>query len=222
MTDDSAGNLPKPRAVLFDWDSTLIDNWGAITGALAVVFVAMGHVPWSEAEVRANAKLSMRDTFPKLFGERAEEAGQLFYTAFARDHLATVAPLPGAFDLLDHLHRSGVPMALVSNKNGKYLRAEALHLGWEGMFHRLVGATDAPRDKPEPDAVLMALDGTGLAPTDDVWFVGDSAVDLLCAHRSGCVPILLHPEDPHPEDLSAAPPRMHLPGCRELLQRLSI
>ena len=148
MIGDGPGDLPKPRAVLFDWDSTLIDNWGAIAAALAEVFVAMGHVPWSEAEVRANAKHSMRDTFPKLFGDRAEEAGQLFYTAFARDHLATVTPLPGAFDLLDHLHRARVPMALVSNKNGKYLRAEAAHLGWDVMFHRLVGATDAPRDKP--------------------------------------------------------------------------
>ena len=222
MIGDGPGDLPKPRAVLLDWDSTLIDNWGAIAAALAEVFVAMGHVPWSEAEVRANAKHSMRDTFPKLFGDRAEEAGQLFYTAFARDHLATVTPLPGAFDLLDHLHRARVPMALVSNKNGKYLRAEAAHLGWDVMFHRLVGATDAPRDKPETDAVLMALDGTGLAATDDVWFVGDSAIDMLCAHRCGCVPILLHPEDPHPEDLSAAPPRIHLSGCVELLQRLSI
>lgn len=214
--------LPRPRAVLFDWDSTLVDNWGAITLALAETFVAMGREPWGEDEVRANAKRSMRESFPLLFGDRAEEAGKLFYDAFSRNHLETVEALPGAEDLLHRLHGAGIPIALVSNKNGTYLRAEARRLGWDGMFHRMIGATDAPRDKPAPDAVLMALEETGLAPHDDIWFVGDSAIDMACAHAVGCVPIMLHPEDPHPEDISDTPPAIHLPGCLELVQILAI
>lgn len=217
-----ASQLPRPRAVLFDWDSTLVDNWGAITLALAEAFVAMGREPWGEDEVRANAKRSMRESFPLLFGDRAEEAGRLFYDAFGRIHLETVEALPGAEDLLHRLHWAGVPIALVSNKNGDYLRAEARRLGWDGMFHRMIGATDAPRDKPAPDAVLMALEETGLGPRDDIWFVGDSAIDMACAHAVGCVPILLHPEDPHPEDVSETPPAIHLPGCLELIQILAV
>ncbi len=212
--------LPRPRAVLFDWDSTLVDNWGAITRALERTFAAMGHVPWSEDEVRARAKKSLRDTFPSLFGDRSDEATRLFYEAFEAVHLDTLRALDGAGDLLEVLAHRRVPAAVVSNKSGGYLRREATHLGWDRYFHRVVGATDAPRDKPAPDPVYMALDGTGIATGPDVWFVGDSAVDLACAHAAGCTAILLHPDDPHPEDLGACPPTLHLPGCRALLNQL--
>lgn len=212
--------LPPPRAVLFDWDSTLVDNWGAIARALDRTFVAMGREPWSEEQVRANAKKSLRDTFPALFGDRAEEATQLFYAGFEAVHLDTLKALEGAADLLAALADRRVPTAVVSNKSGTYLRREAAHLGWDRYFHRIVGATDAPRDKPAPDPVHLALDGTGIVAGPDVWFVGDSAVDLACAHATGCTAVLLHPDDPHPEDLSAHPPAVHLPGCHALLSRL--
>ena len=109
---------------------------------------------------------------------------------------------------------------MVSNKSGGYLRRESTHLGWDRYFHRIIGATDAVRDKPAPDPVHMALDGTGIAAGPAVWFVGDSAVDLACAYASGCTAVLLHPENPHPEDISLYPPAVHLPGCRDLLVHL--
>ena len=138
--------LPRPRAVLFDWDSTLVDNWGAITRALELTFVTMGRVPWTEDEVRARAKKSLRDTFPALFGDRADEATRLFYDGFEAVHLETLRSLEGSLDLLERLQALAVPTAVVSNKSGGYLRREAAHLGWDRYFHRIVGATDAPRD----------------------------------------------------------------------------
>jgi len=217
---DRVGALPRPHAVVFDWDSTLVDNWGAIARALDLTFVAMGHVPWTEDEVRARAKKSLRDTFPELFGDRTDEATRLFYDGFGAVHLETLRALEGSLDVLERLRMLAVPTAVVSNKAGGYLRREAEHLGWDRYFHRIVGATDAPRDKPAPDPVHMALEGTGVAAGPAVWFVGDSAVDLACAHAAGCTAVLLHPEDPHPEDLSAHPPAIHLPGCLALLRQL--
>lgn len=212
--------LPPPRAVLFDWDSTLVDNWAAIARALERTFLAMGRHPWTEGEVRANAKQSLRDTFPDLFGDRWEEAQRLFYSTFEDVHLDTLTVLPGAEDLLTTLGQRGVPMGVVSNKTGRYLRAEAAHLGWTPWFHRIVGAQDAAHDKPAPDAIHMALEGSGVAAGPEVWFVGDSAVDLACAHAAGCTAILLHPSDPHPENLRPYPPALHLAGCTALLERL--
>lgn len=213
--------LPRPRAVLFDWDSTLVDNWGAIARALETTFVAMGHPPWTEDEVRARAKKSLRDTFPSLFGDRSDEATRLFYDGFESVHLQTLRALDGATELLDRLTALGIPTAVVSNKSGGYLRREAAHLGWDRYFHRIIGATDAPRDKPAPDPVHMALDGSGVAAGPEVWFVGDSAVDLACAHAAGCTAVLLHPDSPHPEDVTIHPPAAHLPGCVDLLRHLN-
>ncbi|HEY6335247.1 MAG TPA: hypothetical protein VI113_05115, partial [Alphaproteobacteria bacterium] len=45
--------LTRPRALLFDWDSTLVDNWRSIETALNATLVAMGHAPWTAEETRA-------------------------------------------------------------------------------------------------------------------------------------------------------------------------
>lgn len=212
--------LPRPDAVLFDWDSTLVDNWGGITRALSTTFTEYGLDPWDEVQVRANAKLSMRDSFPKLFGERWEDASKKFYESFASIHLETLRPLPGAVELLDALAAEAIPMGIVSNKSGIYLRLETGHLGWDRYFHRILGSHDAPKDKPAADPIHMALEGTGVAAGPSVWFVGDSAVDLAAAHAARCVPVLLHPEDPHPEDLTDCAPAVHLFDCYALLGEL--
>ena len=209
--------LHPPGAVLFDWDSTLVDNWGAIAHALNTALVAMGHAPWSEDEVRRRATASARDAFRRLFGDRDREALEIFYRELDSVHADAVRPLPGAAELLEVLGRHGVPMAVVSNKNGRHLRAEAERLGWTHHFVRLVGAADAEADKPDSAPVRMALAGTGVEPGPQVWFVGDSAVDLQCAHLARCVPILIQGGVTGLAGLDAWQPR-HIFACRSDLQ----
>ena len=48
--------LPRPRAVLFDWDNTLVDSWPIIHQALHDMFTAMGHAPWTLDECKARLR----------------------------------------------------------------------------------------------------------------------------------------------------------------------
>jgi phosphoglycolate phosphatase len=82
-----------------------------------------------------------------------------------------------------------VYMGVVSNKKGVNLRKEVQHIGWGKYFDKVVGADDTPRDKPFPDPVIAALEGSGIAAGPDVWFIGDSAIDMQTAHATGCVPM---------------------------------
>ncbi len=207
---------PPPRAVIFDWDNTLVDTWPTITRCYNSVFTAFGMAHWTEEETRARAHGSLRDAFPLLFGARWEEAREVFYDTFNACHLAALRPVDGAVELLGDLVARGTYLAVVSNKTGASLRAEVRHLGWDAFFTRVVGATDAPRDKPAPDPVTIALSAAGLRPEDAVWFVGDTAVDLQCAHVTGCVPILVRAAAPEPDEFSAYPPRLHVRNCRAL------
>ena len=97
----------RPRALLFDWDNTLIDSWGAIHHALEVTFEAMGRKPWTLDETRARVRRLAREAFPALFGARAEEATEIFYGAFERDHLETLRPGDGAEPMLRGLADGG-------------------------------------------------------------------------------------------------------------------
>ncbi len=208
--------LTRPRAILFDWDNTLVDTWAVIQDAQNHTLVAFGMEPWTMEETRARVRGSMRDAFPVLFGDRWQEAGRIFYGRFAACHLDRLCAAPGAEALLAQLAATDIYLAVVSNKQGDFLRAEVAQLGWTPYFSRVVGALDAERDKPEPEPVRMALSEGRIEPGEAVWFVGDADVDLECATRAGCVPVLLRETPPGPKEFAKYPPVAHVSGCLTL------
>jgi len=211
----------KPRALLFDWDNTLVDTWQVIHAALVPTFELMGMAPWTLEECRQRVRGSARDEFPRLFGARTAEATRFFYERFEATHLQLLRELPGAGELVAGLAGQGFYLGVVSNKRGITLRKEAAHIGWDRHFRRLVGATDAARDKPAPDPVRLALaehDADG--PGEEVWFVGDTDIDMLCAVNAGCLPVLLRPEPPAAGEFPGCAPRLHVPDCRALAELL--
>lgn len=188
--------LSLPRAILFDWDNTLVDTWPLIHGALVETFNSMGQTPWTLDEVKAKVAKSLRDSFPALFGDRWEEAAKIYQETYLASHLKNLSAMPEAEALLISLHKRVPFIGIVSNKKGPSLRMELKHLGWDKYFDVAIGSQDAEQDKPDPAPVYLALKGTGIEPGPDVWFVGDSAIDIECAIASGCLPILYghHPE----------------------------
>ncbi|MGF1610533.1 MAG: HAD family hydrolase [Kiloniellales bacterium] len=214
-------SLSAPRALLFDWDNTLVDTWPSIQHALAITFEAMGQRPWTLEETKARVRASARDSFPLLFGERAKEATAIFYRAFEAEHLGKLREREGAGAMLASLAGEGRYLAVVSNKRGELLRREARHLGWSDYFGSLVGANDAPRDKPAVEPVELALSSSGIARGAEVWFVGDTDIDMRCAVNAGCVPVLLRPEAPAAGEFGDAEPRFHIVSCSGLVDLLA-
>ncbi len=206
---------PRPRAVLFDWDNTLVDTWGIIHKALTVTFTAMGHEPWTMAETKLRVARSLRDSFPLLFGQRWEEARKLYLDTFIAIHLEELKPVEGAAELIGELAADGFYLGVVSNKTGGILRREAEHLGWTPHFTRLVGAGDAVRDKPEAAPIRLALEGSGIG-CDETWYIGDTALDMECAKNAGCVGVLLGARALEEESFARFPPDLHFPECRAL------
>jgi phosphoglycolate phosphatase len=207
--------LPRPRALLFDWDNTLVDSWDTIHAALVVTFEAMGHEPWTMSETKLRVARSLRDSFPALFGERWEEARKLYLDTFTAIHLERLKAMAGAEALIAALAAAGFYLGVVSNKTGRVLRREAEHLGWTGHFQRLVGAGDATVDKPMAAPVLLALDGSGISCAE-TWYVGDTALDLECAKNAGCVGVLLGARALEEESFARFPPALHLGSCMAL------
>lgn len=180
---------PAPRALLFDWDNTLVDGWAAIQYALNTTFAAFGKPAWSRQELLANVRQSLRDSFPTHFGDEWERARDIFYEAIHATHLDAVRPLPGTAPML--AAAAPWPLGVVSNKQGALLRQEAAHLELARHFRVLVGAGDAVADKPSAAPLLMALRALDLPPGRDIWYVGDTAIDMEAARAAGCVAVLL-------------------------------
>jgi len=208
--------LARPSAVLFDWDNTLVDTWPVIHEAMNTTLGHMGHGLWSIDETRERVRRSLRETFPEMFGARWEEARDVFYGRFREIHLERLAVRPGAEALLEALTAKRVYMGVVSNKMGDHLRREAEHLGWAHHFGRLVGATDAPRDKPAAEPVHLALEGSGIGPDGSVWFVGDTEIDIECALNAGCFAILVRETPAAAGEFEKYAPHACFSDCRAL------
>lgn len=219
--------LSKPKAILFDWDNTLADTWPVIHSALSRTFIAMGMEPWSIEDVKSGREgihKSLRDSFPKIFNDKWEEAREYYYKHFLDTHLHEMKVVSGAEKTVKHLAEKDVYVAVVSNKTGQYLRQEVEHLGWNSYFSRIIGATDAANDKPHPDPVHMALDGSGIESGSDVWFIGDSETDLECAIASRCVPIFFGEKEFPKEYISdkrVSSAIIHVKNHSELLDMLN-
>ena len=59
MPPDIPDPVSPPRAILFDWDNTLVDNWQVILAALNTALVAMDQRPWTLSESRE--RIIMKD-----------------------------------------------------------------------------------------------------------------------------------------------------------------
>ncbi|NKB21921.1 MAG: HAD hydrolase-like protein [Alphaproteobacteria bacterium] len=206
-------SLERPSAIIFDWDNTLVDTWPVIHDSMNTTLEEMGFTLWSIDETKERVRRSLREAFPDLFGDRWEVARDIFYARFRKIHLERLEVLQGAEALLKSLYAKNIYLGVVSNKSGDNLRREAAHLAWDQYFGRIVGAMDAKRDKPAIEPVLMALDGSDITPGSDVWFVGDTKIDMECAYNSGCFPVLIRREPPEAKEFGDFMPEMHFSGC---------
>ena len=114
----------RPQAILFDWDNTLVDSWATIHDALNFLMQAMDKPEWSMAETRERVRLSLRESFPVHFGERWEEAREIYLDRFRAIHLDRLTALPGREAMLRSLVKTGIYLGVVSNKTGPLLRRE--------------------------------------------------------------------------------------------------
>jgi phosphoglycolate phosphatase len=207
----------RPAVLLYDWDNTLVDAWVGVTVALNAVFAAFAMPAWSVADTRERVRVSLRESFPVMFGTEWERARDIFYATLEKEHLAHVTPMPGATDAL--MAGAAWPQGVVSNKTGRYLRAEVAHLGWAAHFGAVVGAGDASADKPDPAPIRLALDGLGRAVDASVWYLGDTALDMEAARAAGVTAVLVG-DASHDGGIDRARPDLHFPTAVDLAARL--
>ena len=206
----------KPNAIIFDWDNTLVDSWVVIQDAMNATFRDFDLPQWTLEETQTNVAKSLRDSFPEMFGDRWEDAREAFYGHFEGMHLDRLTPLPGASEAIRDLQETGIYLGVVSNKTGHLLRREAEKLGWDKHFGQIIGATDAARDKPAKDPVVMALGGSGFETGPDVWFAGDARIDMECALNAGCTPVLVRSEPPANGEFQGAEPALYFEAAQKL------
>jgi len=201
--------LTCPGALLFDWDNTLVDTLPLIRFCLNETLTALGRDPWSAEDVRRRIHRSARDFCPELFGADGQQALELYAGFYRHHHLEWIREMPGATAFLGQLVAAGMPLALISNKRGPFLRAEVAHLGLDAHFITIVGAEDTPRDKPDPAPFHFAMQNRRLQERVNLWYIGDTVTDMHFARNCGLTAVLLRSIPPEEDLFGTCPPDIH-------------
>ena len=173
----------KTRAILFDLDGTLIDQFEAIHSAFSKTLVKMGFPPPSFEKVKRAVGGAAETTMATLIGtERAEEAVSILRPIFEKEMFEGVFLLPYVKEGLGLLTQSGIQSAVLTNKYGPHARAVCEHLGISPFLRFTIGANDTKWKKPNPALTRLALDRIGYGSEETI-YVGDSPYDFNTARN---------------------------------------
>ena len=180
-----------PKAILFDWDNTLVNNWEPIFIAYKETLKKLGLKKKSRGEIIKNAKYSLRETFPRVFKDDWKKAKKIFYVVFKKIHLQKIKPIPKVEKILKIIKEKKITCGVISNKDGNVLRKEINKLGWKKYFKIVVGANEAKKDKPSKYPLLLTLNKISLKPNRNIWYVGDNEIDVEFAKKNKCSSIFI-------------------------------
>jgi putative hydrolase of the HAD superfamily len=193
------------RAVLFDFDGTLLDTESVALLTWRAAYNDLG------LELNETTWLDTLGTDADRYNTLALAAGPGFdrdgCRQRRREHearlVAELAPRDGIEEVLDALARAGVRLAVVSSSPSSWVREHLARSGLASRFDVVITREDAPRAKPHPDLYAAALVALSIDATDAV-AVEDSLNGVRAATAAGIPCIALPNAVTARQDLTSA------------------
>jgi HAD superfamily hydrolase (TIGR01509 family) len=205
------------RAVLFDWDGTLVDSAQRTYGCYVKVFSGYG-IEFDHAAFARTYSPDWYRTYEEvgLAREHWAEADARWISCYEAEPSRL---LPGASEALARLARAGFAQGLVSSGDGSRVRREIRALGLDRYFGAVVCGGETARRKPDPEPLLLALERLDVPPAAAA-YVGDSPEDVAMARSAGSFAVGIPGAFPNREALAASRPDVLAPSLPEALQAL--
>lgn len=173
------------RAIVFDWDGTLVDTLPAILQANVAVLRGYG-LPFDEVSYRAAYAPDWRLMYRRLgVPEGAIEAAGAAWVRLYRD-IAALRPFPGIDLALRRLASAGHRLGIVTAGDRGVVERQLAQLGLRELFGTLVCGDDLVAAKPDPEPLVRALTELDAAHLpDEAVYVGDAPDDMRMARAVG-------------------------------------
>jgi len=182
------------RAVMIDLDGTLADTIPDLAEAANMMLRELDR-PGLERELlrtfvgKGIPKLVERSLAGSLEGSvpaaLLARALPIYERCYAEVNGKHTVIFPGVSEGLRTLRAMQLPLACVTNKAERFTLALLEHLQLARCFEQVIAGDTLPQKKPDPQPLLHACRGFGIAP-GDMLMIGDSVNDVEAARAAGC------------------------------------
>ena len=176
--------------VIFDFDGTIMDTNDVIIGSWQHVYKTLrgeeGDLDYILSPFGEPLEYSMENSFPEV---SMEESVKIYRDWHRERFLDMIKLFPGITEMLQEVKARGYKTAIASSRLRFTLNQGLEKYGLEQYFDTVVAVEDAENGKPAPDIVLNTMERLDSKPETSI-MVGDSRLDILCAHNAG-VPCVL-------------------------------
>lgn len=174
------------KAVLFDYDGTLMDTEPVIIASYTELFRRYRRpedfTPELQVEVLGpSLDVEMKKFFPELDTEQLKAE----YRDYQNEHLwELIKPFPGCIELLEALQAKDIRCGLVSTRRTDSMEMHLEIFGMTQYFQTIIGTDKVANNKPDPEGIFKGMDELGVS-REECMYVGDSASDIMAGHLAG-------------------------------------
>lgn len=202
-----ASGKPPIRAVVFDLDGLMFNT--------EEVYLLTG-----TEMLRRRGKTPAPDLFDRMMGRRPAEALQIMIELMdltdtveqlqqETDEVfypmldAHLRPMPGLFELLEHIEARSLPKGVATSSRRHYVEDMLGRFELLARFHTTLTAEDVTHGKPHPEIYLKAAERLGIDP-GEMLVLEDSQAGTQSAAAAGAVVISVPHDHSRAHDFSVA------------------
>ncbi|HSS74654.1 MAG TPA: HAD-IA family hydrolase [Gaiellaceae bacterium] len=170
--------------VLFDLDGTIVDSgWIILASYRHATTTVLGRDYPDEVLLARVGAGDLEEQMREFDAERSDELARAYREFYAPLH-SELQAFPGMLELLRKLDGESRTLGIVSAKRHDIVQLALDALGFGDTLDIVIGSDEAPRGKPHPDQILLALERLGADPNQTA-YVGDAPFDVAAAKAAG-------------------------------------
>lgn len=173
------------KYIFFDLDGTLIDTIPLILESFNYTFIRHFGETRPEEETISYIGMPLMNHLRDIYPGKEEELAKTYRAYNESKHDNYVAIFIGIYELVKSLYEKGITLGVVTSKR-RELAVRGLKLfNLFDYFLFVNGSEASTRHKPDGEPLIKAMEIAKVKNKEEVLYVGDSPLDILCAKNAG-------------------------------------